>query len=287
MTEEELQNTPSFRYKTKTLPLMQILDDLYGITFFRFVRVHKTLGSISIGNSLDFAFRYWNEYLDVDTTLSPQFINHQYSVKIYDGSKTSVIKKEKQMFEERLQVFKLSDKGIVILRRTENYIDTFNFSSIKYKTDEINKLLHNVINLHKYCDFFLQEIGYILKDSSNYAKTPRIIKPIFKNTVLQPNDEIISGFNNSYTEKFIREKLLSVENVRLTNAEVLCIYWYLQGKTAEETAIILNKSRRTIEGHLCAFRNKFGCFKTSAAIHQAERLGYIQNGQIYTKPNIF
>lgn len=286
MTEEELQDTPSFRYKKMILPLIQVLDDLYGITFFRFVRIYKTANHISFGNSLNFALRYWNEYVDVDATLYPQFFDDQLCVKIYDGSRGSKTKKEKQMFEERLEKYQLSDQGMVIIRKTEDYVDTFNFSSIKYQNDSLNKLLQNFQNLKNYCDFFLQEIAEMLKDPNNYTKLTGISQNIIE---LSPSIAALSStklinvyYDNDYTNKFIKEKLSPIEEAKLTPAEVQCLYWLIKGKTAEETAIILERSRRTIESHLYAIRAKLGCHKTSAAILKAKKLGLIQD-EVFTK----
>lgn len=287
MTCEELKKTPSFKYKNKILPLIKVLDDLYNITFFHFGRMHHKLGKITIGNSLDFALRYWNEYADVDPAFVPQRI-HDTTLFIYDGEKTSVCKKERQMFEVRLQQYNLSDQGIILVRRTSDYTDTFNFSSVKFQNDRINPLLRSHRELNMYCDFFLKEVADILKDSENYNTTLTSERKLRHDEVMLENKPVsptvTPNYHNPSTQKFVQECLAPVQSIALTEMEARCLYWAVRGKTAEETALILDNSRRTIESHLAALRTKFGYSRTSMAILKAEELGFIHHGQVFTKP---
>jgi DNA-binding CsgD family transcriptional regulator len=59
----------------------------------------------------------------------------------------------------------------------------------------------------------------------------------------------------------------------LTIKEMECIYWLMQNKTIEETAIILGKSARTVEKQLDGVKIKFKCCKTSALIQAINELG--------------
>ena len=45
----------------------------------------------------------------------------------------------------------------------------------------------------------------------------------------------------------------------LTKRELECVCWMRQGKTAEEVAIILGISKRTVEQHITSMKKKFGC----------------------------
>ncbi|WP_420798093.1 helix-turn-helix transcriptional regulator [Legionella steigerwaltii] len=49
----------------------------------------------------------------------------------------------------------------------------------------------------------------------------------------------------------------------MTPREKEVLFWYIKGKTSDETAILLNVSRRTIERHFENLREKFGCFSKS------------------------
>lgn len=290
MTEEELQKTPSFKYQKKVSELCQVLDDLYNITFFRFARIHKTLGTISLGNSLCFALHYWNEYAKADVTNHPEHYYHR-ELFIYNGIKTAINKKEKEMYEIRLKNYNLSDQGVILINRTPEYLETFNFSSIKYQSDRLNPLIENTANLRLFCKFFLKEIQDILKDKNNYTPIiladlqSKIFSPIIAPNFNEQHKQLTEKkFNHRYTKKFLKEHLSEITAINLTPAEMECLSWAIKGKTADETALILKRSRRTIEGHLSSLRTKLNCHKTSTAILKAEEIGLIRNGQVL--PNV-
>ncbi len=279
--EHELQLTPTFQCRNKTLPIIKVLDDLYHITFFSFGRRHKVLGKITISNSLNFALRYWQEYANVDTTFWPERLQG-LDLLVYYGKESALTKKEHIMMEERLDQYQLSDKGIIIVKRHQGYIDTFNFSSIKYQNDRINPLLRNIKQLDLYCDFFVKEVADILTDPGNYKKDSfysesncrheRINEAVIRNT----------QYENPATKKFIKQHLLPICDITLTPAEAECLRWVIYGKNAYETGLILGKSHRTIENHLHSVRIKLGCNKISGTIKRAEKIGLIYGGQVYT-----
>lgn len=63
---------------------------------------------------------------------------------------------------------------------------------------------------------------------------------------------------------------------RLSSRENQCLYWTLRGKTAKETGMILNLSRRTVECYLHTSRKKLGVKKTIEAMVLDNKL-IIQN----------
>ncbi len=280
MNEDALYNTPSFRYKAKIIPLINVLDELFNITFFHFGRVHYKLGKLTIGNSLNFAPRYWNEYVIYDSTFHQQRIKSKNLI-IYNGESTSLTKKEQEMYYVRLHEYNLAPEGIILIKHHPEYIDTFNFSSIKYERDAINTLIQCIPDLNKYCDFFLDQVKDILSDKNNYTLSN------YQQKVLFAIDESVAipavprylrkrgTSTNPMTNKFIKEHLEGMMHIQLSKIELACLYWVAQGKTAAETAELLYKSPRTVEGHLSDIRLKLGCSKTSAAIAKAEKLGLI------------
>lgn len=283
MREEDLHNTPSFRYKQKVSELVKVLEDLYNITFFHFGRVDYKLGRITLGNSLNFALRYWNEYVDVDPAFQKDRV-HGYDFLIFGQDPKN--QKEKEMYEVRAQVYNLPEEGILLVRETEQYRDTFNFGSIDYQNNRLNPLIHNIPNLWEYCKFFVDEVDDILKDTENYHAVPETITPTYNSdgTKVVTSSGSVPQFENKLTNRFITERLLHTTDVLLTRAEAECLQWARAGKTAEETAMILGNSRRTVEGHLSSIRQKLDCGKTAQAIVEAERRGYIVGDKVYTSP---
>ena len=48
--------------------------------------------------------------------------------------------------------------------------------------------------------------------------------------------------------------------IQLTPREKEILLWFVKGKTSDETASLLNISRRTVERHFENLREKFSCF---------------------------
>ncbi|WP_082650871.1 helix-turn-helix transcriptional regulator [Legionella steigerwaltii] len=65
-------------------------------------------------------------------------------------------------------------------------------------------------------------------------------------------------------EQTLPASFYSLESkIQITPREKEVLFWYIKGKTSDETAILLNVSRRTIERHFENLREKFGCFSKS------------------------
>ena len=281
MNEDALYNTPSFKYKTKIIPLINVLDELFNITFFHFGRVHYKLGKLTIGNSLNFAPRYWSEYAMYDSTFHQQRVKDKKLI-IYNGESAVLTKKEQEMYYVRLHEYNLAPEGIILVKHHPEYTDTFNFSSVKYERDAINTLIECIPDLEKYCDFFLDQVKDVLNEKNNYTLSnyqQSKMLAIDESMMISPASPKFWRKNgastNPMTNKFVKEHLEGIMQIQLSKIELDCLYWVAQGKTAVETAELLSKSPRTIEGHLSDIRLKLGCSKTSAAIAKAEKLGLI------------
>jgi DNA-binding CsgD family transcriptional regulator len=62
--------------------------------------------------------------------------------------------------------------------------------------------------------------------------------------------------------------------LNLSKRELECLFLLLRGQTAQQTANVLQLSRRTIESYLNNMKNKFGCFNKSELLVKAMSLGY-------------
>ena len=69
---------------------------------------------------------------------------------------------------------------------------------------------------------------------------------------------------NNFIEQTLPATFYSLESkIQITPREKEVLFWYIKGKTSDETAKLLNVSRRTIERHFENLREKFGCFSKS------------------------
>lgn len=71
--------------------------------------------------------------------------------------------------------------------------------------------------------------------------------------------------------------------VVLTRLEVNCLRWVSRGKTDEEIAIIMGRSRPTIRFHLQNAATKLGAVNRSQAVFRAGQLGYLS---IASRPQV-
>lgn len=58
------------------------------------------------------------------------------------------------------------------------------------------------------------------------------------------------------------------EEIYFTKRQVAIIHWLVQGKTAEEIAIILKLSKRTVEEHIHNMKDKLKCYKLTQLIYK-------------------
>lgn len=144
--------------------------------------------------------------------------------------------------------------GITIIKQEQ---DGFGFYNLGKKSSDASIINKYVNNLNQYENF----ISEIEEKASAIIHTAKRLK-----LCLRPESHIN-----------IKKKLgYQFGNLYLTKRELQCINYLSRGKTAEEIAIILNISKRTVETHIKNIKTKMNCFNQF-------RLGYLfgQMGIIY------
>jgi DNA-binding CsgD family transcriptional regulator len=74
--------------------------------------------------------------------------------------------------------------------------------------------------------------------------------------------------------------------VALTRLEVNCLRWVARGKTDEEIALIMGRSRPTIRFHLQNASTKLGAVNRSQAVFRAGQLGYLSTASEPKPPRL-
>ena len=64
-------------------------------------------------------------------------------------------------------------------------------------------------------------------------------------------------------------------DIRLSERQSTCLFFWLRGKSAREIGGLLNLSVRTVEGYIEQIKNKLHCFTKSQLIEKAIHLGYL------------
>ncbi len=136
--------------------------------------------------------------------------------------------------------------GITIIKHEHDGIDFYNIGSKTSDSSIINKYVNNLDQYENFILAFKEKADSIIRTA--------------KNLKLNVNT------NHNIDEK--RKDGQYFGDLYLTNRELDCINYLSRGKTAEEIAIILNISRRTVETHINNIKNKMNCFTQF-------RLGYL------------
>lgn len=102
------------------------------------------------------------------------------------------------------------------------------------------------------------------KLESNFEKqVSESIKLITDQLIINPSATNASQNLKDRIERVLRNDL----NVSLTNREFDCLLCLFDGKTAKESARILEISPRTVEAHLVAIKQKLDCTKKIEILH--------------------
>ncbi|MBL0941545.1 MAG: helix-turn-helix transcriptional regulator [Alphaproteobacteria bacterium] len=96
---------------------------------------------------------------------------------------------------------------------------------------------------------------------------------------VRKNIDLIKEYNPEYKRSIILNDIHYLKLVitnsykptshRLTDREFECLFWAARGKTAFETACILNISQRTVEHYIKSITSKLGCSNIKQAIYES------------------
>lgn len=90
-----------------------------------------------------------------------------------------------------------------------------------------------------------------------------------------PSGDLSIAENLFYDETNCRFYLPNRDALYLTKRELECLIWLAQGKSAEESSLILLISRRTVETHIRNLKEKMGCYKQTDLVRKAFHLGIL------------
>lgn len=137
--------------------------------------------------------------------------------------------------------------------------------AMRPSNQQVNQFyLDNFNLLHKFNNYFQEQFSAHI----NKLKTKRMdveCKSEFLNLMKHSKEMIIQREAKIHEFSTLCDsETLSKPN--LTTRELQLINWYLLGKTAEESAMILGISRRTVEYHFEKLRKKFNCYSKSQIV---------------------
>jgi len=165
------------------------------------------------------------------------------------------------------------DNIFVIVKRRRNYHEVFNFGSSRDNIEIVNFYINNLNFLERFIYFFRDKAKSIIRKYEQ-DRIIRVIENLSEQLI--KNESLPTHIDPSCFQQAIEvERYYFSEyddKVFLTHREIECLKWCVYGKTACEIALLLQISKRTVEAHLSAIKQKFNCYKQADLIRKALKL---------------
>jgi len=228
------------------------------VSFFNFFRIYKDKTFTCLSNNLEWTdFFFKNELYQYSSFLGGSF-EDKPKILFSDNLKMS-----QPIVAKASQGFKIN-KTMMMIQPCSKYTDVFFFGSDLTTNTVFENYINNI-------DFFERFIYFFKDKARDLLKTPRMIN--IQNTAVAIKNPEPSHTSNMQIKRYYLPGEYGSEY--LTAREVQCIYWLAKGKSLEETSIILQISKRTIEQHVANVKRKLGCYKQTAVIYLLMKWGIL------------
>ena len=129
-----------------------------------------------------------------------------------------------------------------------------------------NTYLNQVDVIKDFFDYFDSRFTHLI-DRLPSMKV-KIVPSMFNQYHAPPQQPPPLGVAAECEKDFIEHCLLrGIESKKITHQEKEVIKWYIKGKSAEETGIIMGLSKRTVERYFEILRRKFNCHKKQEIVN--------------------
>lgn len=257
MLDKLLKGHPSLTHADDLIDICKPLERFMKINYFAHVNIDSKNNFTSLGKSPKFAEHYYRKgYYNVDVHLNDNQAKEEYVVQdtvLHHGSTD-------ELFKDCAE-FKINNI-FTILQRKENSIDAFHFASGENNPKINEKYLSNLPFLKLFIQSFKEKVlsDRTLRKAYDY-----------KIAINTSSDGYLSGTNQSKYNLNTQEFLDALDinrfylphdqnNTYLSKRELECLYWLHLGKTAEEIAMILSITERTVRAHTNKIRSKLNCY---------------------------
>lgn len=245
----------------KIAALCKPLNDMFGISFFRYMKLFDDGRRLILSNRPEvIRYNYEEGYYNLTWHDSARPASFYESGCDVWAIKSLTNTKEQDEFKNNLKKFFNLLQGVAFLKKHKNSLELYDFYS---PTAQIYSLKKEIFN-HFMLYFKEHTQKLMINTPSEMIKVP----PINEQSQIQ-----LDSYNNNES-RFL--KLLKIkryylsgqlEGRYLTDREHECLKWCINGKTAEETAILLGVSKKTVETHLYNIKSKLDCHKQNHLIY--------------------
>lgn len=262
MITQKVKTHPAIMFASQVAEICKPLSKV-DIDFFSHVRTFED-GSISIlcnRPDISIACAESQLYHNARYTKPPRFYTSGYYIWNNDN------RTDKEEEHSALLRKHGISNGLTIIRREAEYCDFFHFASSPNNSHINNFYVNNLEAFGKFADFFLEKAHQLIRISERNR-----IKVAPEENDLEVLSKEEKANNDSGFMRVLTQNGMNSGSINLSKRQKDCLYWLLKGKTAAETANILNLSQRTVESYINHIKIKFQCSTKSELIVKALKL---------------
>ena len=167
-------------------------------------------------------------------------------------------------------VIRQNDDRVINQGRTFSKVEHAIFKDKKFSNYKTFTHKQPLYNLHRSKVIGVWGISFIFTDSDS-------IEDFLEKTPLDVSHTVVE-----HIRRYHHDIIQSSDKNSLTPRQMDCLYYLVLGKTAKETANILQLSKRTVEHHLNLLKLKYRCTSRSALITYALQMQSIREKLINT-----
>lgn len=238
--------------------LCKPLQDMFGIKFFRYLKLYKNGKRIVLSNVPD-AIRYMYCIEDNWKNLwhdgnFPEFLKpgwHMWHVnRLLDGREI-----EEKIENDLIAIIDVKH-GMTFVQESKNYYEIFSFDSLSEHVYQVDKKI-----LIRFVYYFKEQARKII----NIGESEVIILPP---PLISTEEKDLNQFEDFFNNTQIHRYYLNGDSSEayLTTKEAICLHWLMQGKSVEVIAILENNATKTIQRHIENIKVKFNCQKQAQII---------------------
>ncbi len=153
--------------------------------------------------------------------------------------------------------------GITICERSFAYEELYGFYSMAHQAEMSQFYLQHIDFFRKFKTYFIEKASSMIQS----ADANRFILPKKYYSNMEPHVDI----RVASIQKRLQLKLLQ-SYTPLTQRELDCLNWVIQGKSYGETGELLGIAQRTVENYVANIKSKWNCKKISELVNLAGKM---------------
>jgi DNA-binding CsgD family transcriptional regulator len=244
--------TSAKEVRTITAPL----SDTFGIKHFRYLKLFQDKSRVLLSDFPD-----CTKFVYEDGTYQKMWFDGEFLEGLTPGCHLWEVHRgdEKTPFEHEINKSLGLYHGLTFVYLVENYWEIYTFDSDSLGVYHLDKRIFT-----HFITYFKEQAAHLIAEGESE-------KTMVPN--LQGNIEIFPHKDKSQLLDFLINTRVKryylggkYRDIYLTSKEAQCVYWLIEGKSADEIATIENNSIKTINRHLENVRTKLNCYKQTQLI---------------------